>query len=263
MLCGVILSSDKTHITNMCGGKVAHPLLISLVNIHMDIRNKGSSHAFLLLALMPIPAFTHPVTRICSVLKVRLFHQCLDIILEPLKQAAHLGKMMSDPIGNLWYCFTPLVSYIIDTPEACMLACVRGHTSLVTTAMYMGFGDLDRHPPRTAAITLSQLKSIQCDPNDVEGYFAACEHFRLSGIVLPFWRNYPYADPSQFLTPEALHYWHCKFWDHDMQWCKHTLGAQELDFWFSVLPPITGLRHFSEGVTKLKQVGGRTQRDAQ
>ncbi|KAI6035890.1 hypothetical protein BKA83DRAFT_4119872 [Pisolithus microcarpus] len=105
---------NKTHITNMCSGKVAHPLLISLANIHMDIRNKGSSHAFLLLALMPIPAFTHPATRICSVL--------------------------------------------------------------------------------------------------------------------------------EFLTPEALHYWHCQFWDHDMQWCKHALGAGELDFWFSVLPPITSFR---------------------
>ncbi|KAF8546327.1 hypothetical protein OG21DRAFT_1427302, partial [Imleria badia] len=61
-LCGVILSSDKTHITNMCGGRTAHPLLISLVNAKMAIRNKGLSHAFLLLALMPIVKFTHPVT---------------------------------------------------------------------------------------------------------------------------------------------------------------------------------------------------------
>ncbi|KIK16208.1 hypothetical protein PISMIDRAFT_82959, partial [Pisolithus microcarpus 441] len=210
-LCSVILSSDKTHITNMCSGKVAHPLLISLANICMDIRNKGSSHAFLLLALMPIPAFTHPATQICSVLEARLFHHCLDIVLEPLKQAARFGRMMSDPVGNLRYCFTPLVSYIVDTPEACMLAC----------------------------------------------------DFRLSGVLHPFWRDWLYADPSQFLTPEALHHWHRQFWDHDMQWCKHALGAGELDFRFSVLPPIAGFRHFNQGVTKLKQVGGRTQRDAQ
>ncbi|KAI6113794.1 hypothetical protein EV401DRAFT_1866549, partial [Pisolithus croceorrhizus] len=118
-LCSVILSSDKTHITNMCGGKVAHPLLISLTNIHMDIRNKGSSHAFLLLALMPIPAFTHPATQICSVLEACLFHHCLDIVLEPLKQATCFGRMMSDPIGNLCKLLHPLVSYIVDTPEAC------------------------------------------------------------------------------------------------------------------------------------------------
>ncbi|KAG1761031.1 hypothetical protein EV702DRAFT_985188, partial [Suillus placidus] len=34
-LLGVILSSNKTCITNMTGGHVAHPLLISLANINM------------------------------------------------------------------------------------------------------------------------------------------------------------------------------------------------------------------------------------
>ncbi|KAH7905010.1 hypothetical protein BJ138DRAFT_1233543 [Hygrophoropsis aurantiaca] len=262
-LCGVVLSSDKTHITNMCGGRVAHPLLISLANIKMSVRNKGSSHAFLLLALMPIAKFTHANSRMNSVLDARLFHQCLDIVLKPLKQAAELGRMMSDPVGNQRYCFTLLASYIVDTPEACMLSCVRGLTSPLTMAMYQNFGDPEPHPPRTAAITLAQLGSIDCDPDDVAAYFAACEPDRLSGVSHPFWRDWPLADPSSFLTPEPLHHWHREFWDHDIQWCKIALGADELDFRFSVLPPITTLRHFGTGITKLKQVGGRAQRDAQ
>ncbi|KAI6161211.1 hypothetical protein EDD17DRAFT_1777726 [Pisolithus thermaeus] len=144
-----------------------------------------------------------------------------------------------------------------------MLACIQGHTSPVTTAMYKDFGDPDHHPPHTAALTLTQLQSIQCNVNEVEWYFATCEDFRLSGISHPFWHDWLYADPSQFLTPEALHYWHCQFWDHDMQWCKHALGAAELDFQFSVLPPIAGFCHLNQGMTKLKQVGGHTQRDVQ
>ncbi|KAI6017626.1 hypothetical protein PISMIDRAFT_20419 [Pisolithus microcarpus 441] len=91
MLCGIILSSDKTHIMNMCGGKVAHPLLISLANIKMAMRNKASSHAFLLNALMPVVEFIHPVHRMHSVLEARLFHKCLDIVLQPLKVAAQIG----------------------------------------------------------------------------------------------------------------------------------------------------------------------------
>ncbi|KAF8550601.1 hypothetical protein OG21DRAFT_1419442, partial [Imleria badia] len=142
-LCGVILSSDKTHITNMCRGRVAHPLLISVANIRMNIRNKASLHTFLLLALMPIPRFLHNTTRMCSVLAARLFHHCLDIILDPLKIAAHIGRMMSDPVGNLCYCFTPLVSYIVDSPKAAMVACVRGQTSPITLAKYDQFGDLN------------------------------------------------------------------------------------------------------------------------
>ncbi|KAI6004202.1 hypothetical protein EDD15DRAFT_2360508 [Pisolithus albus] len=262
-LCGVILSSDKTNVTNVCGGKVAHPLLISLANIRMNVRNKASSHAFLLTALMPIVEFIHPVPRIRSVLEACLFHACLDLILEPLKKAAQLGQMMADPLGNVRFCFTPLVTYIVDTPEACMLACVRGKTSPVMKATYKDFGDPFRHGPRTGEETLRQLGSIRCDPDDVEAYFDTCARFRLSGVSHPFWHNWPLSDPHRFLTPECLHHWHRMSWDHDVKWCRRALGAGELDFRFSLLPPITGLRQFKSGITKLKQVGGRTQRDVQ
>ncbi|KAI6020684.1 hypothetical protein BKA83DRAFT_105514, partial [Pisolithus microcarpus] len=263
MLCSVILSSDKTNITNMCGGKVAHPLLISLANIRMNVRNKASLHTFLLTALMPIVEFIHPIPRICSVLEARLFHACLDFILEPLKKAAQLGRMMADPLRNVCFCFTPLVAYKVNTPEACMLACVRGKMSPVTKAMYKDFGDPFRHGPRTGEETLRQLGSICCDPDDVEAYFDACARFRLSGISHPFWHNWPLSNPHRFLTPECLHHWHHMSWDHDVKWCRRALGTGELDFHFSLLPPITGLRQFKSGITKLKQVGGCTQRDIQ
>ncbi|KAG2096724.1 uncharacterized protein F5147DRAFT_778233 [Suillus discolor] len=58
-LLGTILSSDKTCITALSGDRVAHPLLISLTNIHMDIHLKSSSNAFLLAALLPVPKFIH------------------------------------------------------------------------------------------------------------------------------------------------------------------------------------------------------------
>jgi hypothetical protein len=239
-LLGVILSSDKTNITNMTGGRVAHPLLISLANIKMAVQNKASSHTFLLTALLPIADFLHPVKRMQGVLEARLIHQCLDIILEPLKQAARIGRLMSDPAGNLRYCFTPLASYIVDTPEAAMLACVRGKTSPLTTASYKQFGDAFQHPLRTAKITLTQLKMIKskCDTQDVEAFFATCEPYHLSGVVDPFWRDWQFADPSQSLTPEALHHWHRESYDHDVQWCIRIVGAEEFDFRFSVLQPL-------------------------
>ncbi|KAG1796715.1 uncharacterized protein HD556DRAFT_1441400 [Suillus plorans] len=250
-LLGVILSSDKTNITNMTGGHLAHLLLISLANVKMVTRNKASSNAFLLTALLPITEFLHPVKRMQSVLEARLVHQCLNIILKPLKQAARIGRMMSDPLGNLRYCFIPLASYIVDMPEACMLACVRGKTSPVTLAMYKEFGDDFCHPPCTAKSTLDQLASIKCDPLDVGGYFDECSLFRLN------------ADPSSFLTPEALHHWHCEFYDHDVRWCLRAVGAQELDFHFSVLQQLMMFRHFKDGISNLKQVTGRAQHDMQ
>lgn len=108
MLLGVILLSDKTNITSMTGGCVAHPLLFSLANIKMAHHNKASNHAFLLTVLIPVAEFTHSEQRIHTVLSNQLFHQCLDIVLEPLKQVAKISWMMLDPYGNLRLCYTPL-----------------------------------------------------------------------------------------------------------------------------------------------------------
>ncbi|KAF8552698.1 hypothetical protein OG21DRAFT_1486019 [Imleria badia] len=121
-LCGVILSSDKMHITNICGGRIGYPLLISLANIKMDARNKAAAHGFLLLALLLIVKFVHDTPRMQSVLAAHLFHHCLDIILKPLKQAMERGVTMPDPLGDLRYCFTPITSYILDNPEALLVS---------------------------------------------------------------------------------------------------------------------------------------------
>ncbi|KAG1780966.1 hypothetical protein EV702DRAFT_963348 [Suillus placidus] len=155
-------------------------------------------------------------------------------------KAAEVGIMMSDPVGNVRHCFTPLAAYIVDTPEAAMLACVRRKTSPFTIASYLQFGDSFRHPARTCSITLDQLNNITVDPNELEAYFNACAEYRLNGVHSPFWVDWPLADPSVFLMPELLHHWHKEFWDHDLQWCLAVVGAQELDFRFSILQPITG-----------------------
>ena len=262
-LLGVMLSSDKTNISALVGDQCAHPLLLGLANIHMSTRLKLSSDAFLLVALLPIPKFIHKNKHMRGMLTDRLLHECLDITLEPLKQAARLGIMMNDPLGNLRLCYTPLASYVVDTPEACMLAGVGGKTSPVTTAMYKHFGDNFRHPSRTKMFTLQQLQNIDVNPDDFDQYFKAAQEYRLNGVSRPFYRNWAFSDPSQFFNPEVLHHWHKFVWDHDIKWSINIVGAAELDFRFSVLQPSVGYRHFGEGVSHLTKVTGRTQRDVQ
>ncbi|KAG8215440.1 hypothetical protein J3R82DRAFT_9054 [Butyriboletus roseoflavus] len=193
--------------------------------------------------------------RMCSLLEACLFHQCLDIVLKPLKQAAQFGCIMSDLLEQLHYCFTTLASYICDTPETCLIACVQGQTSLVTMATSKEFGNQNRHLPHTIKTTLCQLHSIKHfkADSDIKAYFEACEPYHLSGVALPFWCNWPFAQPSKFPTPEGLHEWHWECWDHDVYWCRCTLSDGEIDFHFSILSQITSLYHFSKGITKLKQ----------
>ncbi|KAM6504101.1 hypothetical protein JOM56_001044 [Amanita muscaria] len=224
-LLGVVLSSDKTNLSSMTGGRVAHPLLISLANILMDFRAKASNHAFQLLALLPIPKFTDNDRKMQGVLENRLIHECLDFVLQPLKKAAEFGIMMSDPLDAI------------------------RHRPRTASKMLRRLA------------TIENSKNV--DPWDLVSYIREAKVYRLNGVHRPFWRDWPLSEPSKFFTPESLHHWHKMFWDHDARWCIRAVGPAEIDFRFSILHPHTGFRQFQEGISKLKQVTGREHRDIQ
>ena len=232
---------------------------------------KSTYHALLLLALQPCPTFIGVKKSLHGVLENRLMHHCLDIVCEPLKAASSKGAFMSDSLGRIRCCFTPLVAYIVDTPEAAAIAGVGGKTSHLTLASHKSFGDHFRHPTRLGSLTLAQLESISedVDPWNLELYIKeARKRFRLNGVHIPFWRNWTLPDgstpePSQFLTPEPLHHWHKQFWDHDAKWSIRAIGSEEIDLRFSLLQPCVGFRHFKAGISSLKQVTGRDHRDVQ
>lgn len=250
----------------MTGDRAAHPLLISLANINAEVRMKSSQNAFLLLALLPVPKFLKQEPSVRGILTDRLMHACLDFILVPLKAAAALGIMMTDPHGLSRFCFTPCAAYMVDTQEAIMLAGVAGKTSHLTTANFRQFGDAFRHEPRTAALTLSQRHTIRHRANptaDLAQYGIEAKKFRLNGVDQLFWRDWNFFEPTRVFTPEPLHHWHKAFWDHDAKWCIRAVGGDEIDFRFSVTPRRVGFRQFKEGISKLKQVTGREHRDVQ
>ena len=226
----------------------------------MATQLKLSSNSFLLATLLPVPKFVHKNSQIRGILKNHLIHQCLDIVLEPLKCAAKLGIMLSDLWGQSWYCFMPIVTYIVDMPKAAMLAGVRGKTSPVTMVMYKQFGDSFWHEPQTSLTTLHQLVTVasKVDPSDIELYLHEALKLCLNSVHLPFWHDIPLSCPSGFFNPEVLHYLHKEFWDHNVQWCITTLGIAEIDFRFSILQPVTGFHHFKEGTSSLRQVTGQT-----
>ncbi|KAG2344282.1 hypothetical protein BDR05DRAFT_860035, partial [Suillus weaverae] len=264
-LLGVVLSSDKTKVSNIAGNHYAHPLLVSLANIDPGVRAKGSLHAYIPLALLPVAKFLHRNKHMHGVLADHLLHQCINLIVEPLKQAARLGIMMSDPRGFSRYCFTPLITYVADTLEELVIACTTMNSSPVTMATREDFGDPIRHPPRDGSSTLANIAAIitSISPSDLILFFEACKHYNLNGVDLPFWRNWLTANPSSFLTPELLHHLHKMFWDHDRLWCTTVVGLQEIDFRFALLQVCTGYRAFKEGISALKQATGRDHRNIQ
>ncbi|KAN0086073.1 hypothetical protein V8E55_007207, partial [Tylopilus felleus] len=55
------------------------------------------------------------------------------------KTAVGVGVMMSDPVGNLRYCFTPIASWIADTPEENLLAATRPKVLSIAMATSKNF----------------------------------------------------------------------------------------------------------------------------
>ncbi|KAJ6480668.1 hypothetical protein C8R47DRAFT_982797 [Mycena vitilis] len=215
-LGGCILTSDETHLTNMTGGKNAHPVLLSTALIDAWFRMKASFHAFLLLMLIPIVKFTEKNAEVRGVLKSRMFHAMMDFVLKPLKVAALVGKMMADPVGNLRMFHTVIAAYI-------------------------GLG---------------------LDPwNDLLPYIKAAKDRGLNGVHRPFWQDWFLAEPSVFLTSEMLHHWFKFSWDHIVKWAMNVVGKAEIDFRFTLLRWHTGMRKFTGGISKAKQVTGVEQRD--
>ncbi|KAI6151216.1 hypothetical protein BKA82DRAFT_4329081 [Pisolithus tinctorius] len=85
---------------------------------------------------------------------------------------------------------------------------------------------------------------------------------QLNGVCLPFWRNWPFSNPSTFLLPEILHTCHKFFFDHVLPWCKVLLG-DELDVQFKCHHKHIAVRHFASGVSHVKQMMGREHCDIQ
>ncbi|KAF8546746.1 hypothetical protein OG21DRAFT_1479626 [Imleria badia] len=219
---------------------MAHLLLISLTNIDADIHNKGSLHAHLLLVLLPVPSLIHKKSRVRSLLSDRLFYSCLDIVLHPLKIVVSIGIMMSNP-----YCYTPLVGYIADTPEQCLVSCTSPKSSPISTASHKEFGNGILHPPHTAAKMLGEICAMcsKSNSDDYNQFLKLTKSFGLNGVNEPFWIDWPLSNLAIF--------------DHDLQWCIVVVGNEEINYRFLLIRTLVGHRGFSEGVSKLKQVTGR------
>lgn len=260
---GVIGASDKTPLTVGTGNKEMHPVLLSLANIKAGVRMKATSHAFSLAGYLPIPKFQDVAPPVQAALSARVFHIALSIITQGLRTAATTGHAMPDPNGHIRICHPMLASWIADLPEQRLIACVLSNQSPTSLATLDQFGDVVQQPPRTREHTLRLIQEAirRADPGRLNVYIREAALLGLNGVFNPFWRDWRAADPSLFLTPDALHAWHKFFFDHVIKWCINLLGGAELDRRMAALQRCVGVRHWPNGISKLKQCTGREHRD--
>jgi len=247
----------------MTGSLEMHPLFLSIGNINSHIRMAATSHAWQCVAFMPIPKFeTHPDYQ--SILQARVWHKCVDLVTANLKRAANFSVYIPDPNGHIQYCFTPLAAWMADLPEQLMIACIAKSASPVSEASTKDFGDDVRHTPHTAKVTINHICELAKDANpwDLARFQKLAKLLLLSGVHLPFWRDWPFSDPHIFLVPEILHTLHKFFFNHILKWCKEVVG-DKLDKRFKAQHKRIAARHFAGGVSHIKQMTGQEHRDIQ
>ncbi|KIK11315.1 hypothetical protein PISMIDRAFT_122910 [Pisolithus microcarpus 441] len=259
----IVLASDKAPVTRMTGDLEMHPLFLTIANINSKVRMKATSHAWRCIAYTPTPEFlTNSEFR--SVLEARVWHRCVDIVCAGLKLATCTGTFISDLNNATRYCFTPLAAYTADLPEQLMIACVTKSVSPVSIAEKTQFGNAVAYAPHDGEATLRKLHALcqEIDPWRLQVFTPEAKKRNLSGVQLPFWRDWRFSNPSVFLVGELLHYGHKMFFDHPFKWCKELLGHDEIDTRYHTQHKRVGIRHFN-GVSQVNQMTGCEHRDLQ
>ncbi|KAG9107022.1 hypothetical protein FRC07_008704, partial [Ceratobasidium sp. 392] len=262
----IILSSDSTQLTNFSGGKSAWPVYITLGNIPKSIRAQVNSYSSLLLAYLPVPKLHCFPSKTRGDQKARIFHESMAQILEPLISAGKDGIEMDCGDGYVRRCYPILAAYIADNPEQTLIAGCQRNLCHRCTVPQDERGDLPEtpYPPRIPDHT-----AVALEAHDYGHTSTLFDKQGLKPFGKPFWADLPHANIFSSLTPDILHQLHKGvFKEHLMEWCLTLIrrsqgSATNVDYRYMAMPQHSNLRHFSSGVTKLKQTTANEHREIQ
>ncbi|KAJ7752964.1 hypothetical protein B0H16DRAFT_1836111 [Mycena metata] len=232
----LILSSDKTMLSNFRGDNSAWPVYLTIGNISKEKRREVSSNATVLIGYLPIPKFDCFDKNTRSLAKYRLFHRCMGIIMESLVAAGTSGQKMvcaDSLVRNVWPIFA---AYVADYPEQCLIACCKENRCPICTVKPEERGDHQHHPLRDVRESLYLMQRQQDGEKD-----AQFEDAGMRAVYPPFWANLPHSDIFQSFTPDLLHQLHKGvFKDHLVKWCTEIIGKLEVDNRFKAMPDHPG-----------------------
>ena len=254
----VILSSDKTRLSQFRGDKSAWPVYLTIGNISKDMRRQASSHATVLIGYIPVGKFQCFSEKARQAERYRTFHHCMAILTESLVEAGKSGVDMNCADGFVRWIWPILAAYVADYPEQCLVAsCMENRCPICK----VNPNDRGSHEPshphdRRETLELLQKKELNTlnNSNDKEKY----ANLGLRPIFPPFWARLPFSDIFQSFTPDLLHQLHKGvFKDHLVKWCTAILGEKEVDERFKSMPDHPGLRHFKNGISSVSQWTGK------
>ncbi|KAJ7274667.1 hypothetical protein C8J57DRAFT_1062559 [Mycena rebaudengoi] len=253
----LILSSDKTMLSNFRGDNSAWPVYLTIGNIGKETRRQVSAHATVLIGYLPIPKFDCFEKETRALAKYRLFHKCMSIIMATVAAAGRTGVNMvcSDNfVRNVWPIFA---AYVADYPEQCLVSCCKENRCPMCKVKPTERGDHLPNSKRDKHETLNFMDRQTAGEKDPE-----FEADGIRAVPSPFWRDLPHSDIFQAFTPDLLHQLHKGvFKDHLVKWCTEIIGKLEVDNRFRQMPDHHGLRHFKNGISSVSQWTGTEHKE--
>ncbi|KAK0493964.1 hypothetical protein EDD18DRAFT_1355885 [Armillaria luteobubalina] len=89
-------------------------------NIAKDTHHQLSLHAIILLGYLPIPKFDCYTKKLRSIMKYRLFHHCMTIMMKSIADAGCTGVEMVCADALVCFVYPIFAVYIADYPEQCL-----------------------------------------------------------------------------------------------------------------------------------------------
>ncbi|KAJ7158446.1 hypothetical protein C8R46DRAFT_1164909 [Mycena filopes] len=259
----LILSSDKTQLSQFSGDKSAWPVYLTIGNINKDTRRKASSHATILLGYLPVAKMDCYSDAARSVAKYRLFHFCMAKIMQSLADAGANGVEMTCADGKLRKVHPILAAYIADYPEQCLIACCMENRCPMCKVLPTRRGDHVPFPKRDVDETLNYMHRYQAEHQNAQFKKEFITDLGLRPCP-PFWAGLPHTDIFEAFTPDLLHQLHKGvFKDHLVSWCTEVTegGEKEIDARFKSMPSHPAVRHFKNGLSMVSQWTGSEHKE--
>ena len=196
---------------------------MTIGNIPKDIRRKPSQHAYVLLGYLPTTRLEHITNKAARRRTVgNLFHTCMAGILEPLKTAGIEGHAIASGDGAIRRAHPIYACFVADYPEQILAVGVKTGECpgcKVHRNDLGEFGALADSPFRDINKILDALEALD-NSNDYSDFAQTCADLSVKPLAEPFWKELPFTNIYQAITPDVLHQLYQGIFKHLVSWIK-------------------------------------------
>jgi len=189
----------------------------------------------------------------------RLFHYCMKQLVQALVAAGREGVEMVCADGRIRQVFPVLTAFIGDHPEQCLVACCAKNQCLKCLV------PPDQRGANSSFLLCNQTQTTcMLHAQATDQYPPEFIADGLRPVFAPFWAELLYTDIFTCIASNILHQLHQGiFKDHFKKWCSMLANKKYFDDHFRAMPIFPGLRHFKEGISKIKQWTGADHKHLQ